>query len=87
MGMALKWAGEQTDQVDPALALWNDWSLPSAKYPGESAIIHQWASFRNDKGTAVKLGTLFHIAIQHGWTRPMPDISTLFSAMESPADP
>ena len=87
VGMALKWAGEQTDQIDQALTLWNDWSLPSAKYPGESAIVHQWSSFRNDKGTAVKLGTLFHIAKQHGWTRPMPDISTLFSAMESPADP
>ena len=87
VGMALKWAGEQTDQLDPALALWNDWSMPSAKYPGEAQIVSQWISFRNDKGTAVKLGSLFHIAKQHGWVRPAPDISLMFSAVESPADP
>jgi hypothetical protein len=87
VGMALKWAGEQTDQLDPALALWNDWSMPSAKYPGEAQIVSQWISFRNDKGTAVKLGSLFHIAKQHGWVRPAPDITAMFSAVESPADP
>jgi hypothetical protein len=87
VGMALKWAGEQTDQLDPALTLWNDWSMPSAKYPGEAQIVSQWISFRNDKGTAVKLGSLFHIAKQHGWVRPAPDITAMFSAVESPADP
>ncbi len=87
VGMALKWAGEQTDQLESALTLWNDWSIPSAKYPGEKEIATQWASFKNDKATAVKLGSLFHIAKQYGWTRPMPDISSMFSAVEAPADP
>jgi len=84
IGMALKWAGEQTDQLDQALMIWNEWSLPSAKYPGELVIFAQWNSFKNDKATAVKLGSLFHIAKQHGWTRPMPDVSELFSKVDTP---
>jgi hypothetical protein len=79
-GMALHWAGTQTDQLDQALSLWNEWSAQSgSKYPGERGIANQWASFKADKATAVKLGTLFHIAKQHGWQRPTPDAAALFS--------
>ena len=85
VGMALHWAGTQTNQLDQGLQLWNEWSAMSpAKYPGERGILTQWASFRPDKATAVKLGTLFHIAKQHGWQRPMPDASELFSKVEAP---
>ena len=83
-GMALHWAGTQTDQLDQALALWNEWSMPSAKYPGDRGILTQWNSFKTDKASAVKLGTLFHIAKQHGWHRPLPDASELFSKIEVP---
>lgn len=83
VGMALHWAGTQTDQLDQALQLWNHWSFgASVKYPGEREILSQWASFREDKATAVKLGTLFHIAKRHGWTRPLPDARELFSTIE-----
>ncbi len=85
IGMALHWAGTQTDQLDQALAMWNEWSAQSqTKYPGEREIMAQWVSFRPDKATAVKLGTLFHIAKQHGWHRTMPDASELFSAIAPP---
>jgi hypothetical protein len=85
VGMALHWAGTQTEQPEQALQLWNEWSAQSpAKYPGERGIVTQWASFRNDKVTAVKLGTLFHIAKQHGWTRPTPDAAALFSKVDTP---
>ena len=88
VGMALKWAGDQTNQLDQGLTLWHDWSQQSVdKYPGEKEIVNQWVSFRNDKATAVKLGSLFHIAKQHGWSRPLPDISAMFSAVGAPADP
>lgn len=87
VGMALKWAGDQTSQLDQALALWNDWSTPSAKYPGQKEIITQWTSFRNDKTTAVKLGSLFHIAKHYGWSKPAPDVAAMFQAVEAPADP
>jgi len=83
--MALHWAGTQTDQLDQALQLWNEWSAQSAsKYPGPGAIMTQWMSFKPDKATAVKLGTLFHIAKQHGWTRPVPDVRDLFKSVEAP---
>lgn len=82
VGMALHWAGTQTNQVDAALSLWNEWSAQSqTKYKGEREIAQQWLSFKTDKGTAVKLGTLFHIAKRHGWTRPEPDVAALFSSV------
>ena len=85
VGMALHWAGTQTDQLDAALHLWNEWSAQSAtKYPGERGIATQWLSFKTDKATAVKLGTLFHIAKQHGWQRPAPDAHELFSKVDTP---
>ncbi len=82
VGMALHWAGTQLDELDQALALWNDWSMPSGKYPGEREIVKQWMSFKTDKVTAVKLGTLFHIARKAGWVRPTPDASELFKMVE-----
>lgn len=84
IGMALHWAGTQTDQLEQALQLWNEWSATGTKYPGERDILTQWISFKPDKATAVKLGTLFHIAKQHGWHRPMPDVSEMFSKVEVP---
>ena len=85
IGMALHWAGTQTNQVEQALRLWDEWSATgAAKYPGEREIVNQWVSFKSDKASAVKLGTLFHIAKQHGWQRPIPDVADLFSKIEVP---
>jgi hypothetical protein len=84
IGMALHWAGSQTDQLDQALALYNDWSATAqTKYAGEKNILMKWGSFSTAKSTAIKLGTLFHIARQNGWTRPMPDVSDLFGKVEN----
>ena len=81
VGMALQWAGTQTSQLDQALYLWNEWSKQSeTKYPGEREMLTQWNSFKSDKVNSVKVGTLFHIARDHGWVRPMPDIAGLFKA-------
>lgn len=84
VGMALHWAGSQTDNLDQALSLWDEWSRPSDKYPGEREIITQWTSFKIDKASAIKLGSLFHIAKEHGWTRPTPDVADLFSKIDFP---
>lgn len=88
VGMALHWAGVQMFNNDQALALWNEWSKRGAKYPGERQILTQWNSFRSDKGITVTLGTLFHLARQNGWVRPVPDATTLFSEVKvtSPSD-
>jgi hypothetical protein len=85
IGMALHWAGTQTNQLEQALALWNEWSATAqTKYPGEREILTQWMSFKSDKSSAVKLGTLFHIAKQYGWHRPMPDVTELFQKVQVP---
>lgn len=84
VGMALHWAGTQTNEVDQGLAIWAEWSRQSVKYPGDRGIATQWNSFKPDKSTAVTLGTLFHIAKQHGWVRPLPDVSELFRSRPAP---
>jgi len=82
-GMALHWAGSQTGQLDQALYIWNDWSKEApTKYPGEREIFTQWQSFKTDKANSVKLGSLFHIAKQHGWTRPQIDASEYFKSVD-----
>lgn len=89
VGMALHWAGSQINQTDQALILWDEWSRESeTKYPGQRAIRTQWESFRADKTESVKLGSLFHIARQHGWIRPAPDVSQYFAKLnQSPTSP
>jgi hypothetical protein len=83
--MALHWAGSQINQVDQGLHLWDEWSKQSqSKYPGQRELLTQWSSFKSDKDTAVTLGTLFHIAKQHGWVRPLPDASALFGQVTTP---
>ena len=83
VGMALHWAGSHTSNLDQALALWNEWSQGSDKYPGEKGIYGHWVSFKPDKANSVKLGSLFHIAKRYGWTRPDPDVSHLFAAVNT----
>jgi hypothetical protein len=79
VGMALHHAAAAEGNLDAGLALWDEWSSKSAtKYPGERAVAQQWRSFRADKATAVKLGSLYHLAQQGGWVRPQPDVSALF---------
>lgn len=79
VGMAFKNLGEQTNEIDRALCLWNEWSKTGeAKYPGERELYAQWCSFRSDKALKVTMGTFYHIAKRHGWVRPAVDVSELF---------
>lgn len=87
-GMALHFAGHQTNDVDGAFALWNEWSAKSdKKYPGPRDLYAQWRSFKPDKATAVKIGTLFHHARESGWERASPDVSELFVSADDPEKP
>ena len=82
IGMVLHTAGVQDDNAEYAWGLWNSWSATSTtKYPGERDMAAQWRSFREDKATSARLGSLFHIAREHGWTKPMPDLSGFFGAV------
>jgi hypothetical protein len=82
VGMALHYAGTQTNQLEQAFYLWDQWSQGAPdKYPGPHSMAVQWSSFKPDKANAVKLGTLYWIAKENGWVRPPVDVSTLFAAL------
>lgn len=84
VGMALHWAGTQTDSLDQALYIWNDWSSQSVagKYRGMKDLMHSWRGFKPDGG--VTLGTLFHLARAGGWTRPGPSAQEIFATVPVP---
>ena len=87
-GMAIHHAASSEGNLEVGFALWNEWSATAQdKYPGERALVVQWRSFRSDKSTAVRLGSLFHLAQRHGWVRPVPDAAALFSAARPAAAP
>lgn len=82
VGMALHYAGTQTNQLEQAFHLWDQWSQGAPdKYPGQHSMTVQWSSFKPDKATAVKLGTLYWIAKENGWVRPPLDVSSLFASL------
>lgn len=82
VGMAIHHAATAGGEVEAGFALWNRWSAGGVKYPGQRALQTQWKSFKSDKSTVVRLGTLFSIAQRYGWTRPQPDVSALFAPAE-----
>jgi len=86
-GMAIHANAAAIGEMEQGLAVWNTWSAKGAKYPGERDILTQWASFREDKGTRVQIGSLFHLARSNGWVRPMPDAASLFSPTETITPP
>lgn len=74
VGMAL----HSTGRPD-ALTVWDTWSAKGEKYRGERETTQQWASFREDKATAVTMASVFKLARDAGWTRAQVDASGLFS--------
>lgn len=86
-GMAIHHAASTDGALDEGFRVWNDWSATSQeKYPGERAVVSQWRSFRSDKSTAVRLGSLFHLARENGWERPVPDATHLFGPAVRPEE-
>jgi len=81
-GMAIHANAAAIGEMEQGFAVWNTWSAKGAKYPGEREILTQWSSFRQDKSTRVQIGSLFHLARQNGWVKPMPDAAALFSPTE-----
>jgi hypothetical protein len=83
VGMALHYAGTTANNLDHAFTVWNEWSRPSGKYPGDREMAVQWRSFRTDKTNTVRLGSLFHLARRTGWSKPPVDVSTLFGITDT----
>lgn len=86
-GMAVHLRATQTDEKDQGFQVWHEWSAKGYKYPGEHAVRGQWNSFSSDKGNLVTIGTLKHLAREHGWKPPLPDLTDLFSSVPPPSTP
>ena len=91
VGMALHDAGVHTNNPELALQTFNTWSAQSeTKYKGEQDILTAWNSFKPSSG--ISLGTLFHLAQQNGYKRPLPSAAELFAPInetkqvEAPVD-
>jgi KaiC/GvpD/RAD55 family RecA-like ATPase len=62
-----------SDGTDLGFELWDEWSQSvDEKYPGLDALESKWRSF--GRGDGLGIGSLFHLAIEHGWKEVMPDI-------------
>jgi len=83
VGMALHWT-----QHEQSFVLWDRWSRECVeKYPGEREINKQWISFKAGKQNGKTLGSLFHIAGQHGWEPKEADASGLFGPIGGDTHP
>jgi hypothetical protein len=51
---------------DAGFHLFDEWSSQGEQYPGSAELVKKWRSFDGYTGTPVKLGTLYHLAIQGG---------------------
>jgi len=87
VGMALHHLGTETGQETYAAQLWDQWSQESGKYPGSRDMATQWRSFRSDKSTKVRIGSLYRMASENGWSRPVPDASSFFTAASEITEP
>ena len=79
LAMAVHDAGIKSEEEETALQLFNDWSSQGEKYQGEKDILFHWRSFT--PGNGITIGTLFKTAMDNGWSKPTPDASELFSAI------
>lgn len=86
VGMALHWAATQSNELLTGREIWNDWSRDGVKYVSAKDVYYQYSTFKSDKLSTVKLGTLFSIASRYGWTRPKPDLSGLFPNLSESID-
>lgn len=79
--MAIHHAGSQTNQLDQAEALAHEWSATGQqKYKGPRDFAYVWKSIKADSN-GIKTGSLFHIAKEYGYKRPMPDVTDLFKSV------
>ena len=66
VGMALHHA-EAAGEVRDGLALWDAWSRKDADRYKSGETVRRWAGFARGSGKDTTLGTLLHLARQHGW--------------------
>jgi P4 family phage/plasmid primase-like protien len=93
IGMALKSWPEPAPADDARFEVWDRWS--AGEYTGggcpenyePNGMQGQWDKFDAKKEGGINLGTLFHRALEGGWTRPASfDTSAAFGAGAAPED-
>jgi hypothetical protein len=57
----------ETGGSDEGLALADDWSSKSDKYPGSDVIANKWKSFKNYAGDPVTVGTIRRMVTANGF--------------------
>lgn len=76
VGMAMQAIAEESGKHNEMFELWREWSSTGKKFiPSE--MTGQWASFKPMRD-GIGPSTLFYHAGNHGWKRPIPDVSSLF---------
>lgn len=57
---------------DDVFSVWNEWSQQGRKYEGEAATFSKWKTFGRlyNGGKKLRVGTIYHLAMQAGWTPP-----------------
>lgn len=59
----------ETKGSDSGLALINNWSSSGKKYKGKAEIVNKWASFKQNVGHPITMGTLIRMANQKDYVR------------------
>lgn len=78
VGMALKDLGwERSDGTDLGFVIWDQWSQTCPEKYALHACETKWASF---KRSGVSIGTVYHLARQHGWNGGAPAIDQFTGA-------
>lgn len=57
-------------ELPDAYEMWDRWSATSSSYEGEHTTAYKWSTFKAGGGRGI--GSLFHHAIQAGWSPPPP---------------
>ena len=82
VGMAI-WAA--TGGSDDGFALFASWSAQSTKHDAASCTA-RWRQFATSPPQRIGAGTLFHLAMENGWTRPAPEPADDWEAAHPPVD-
>lgn len=73
IGMALHdLAWQRPDGTDAGFELWDRWSATCPEKYSLHDVETRWRSFGKPGRAGITLGTLYHIASQHGWQPPAP---------------
>ena len=66
--------------------LWDKWSSLGRDYPGQEETDYKWSTFGRASSEPVKAGSLFKLAVEHGWV-DMPTADDFVDISDEHVDP